>query len=134
MPGPLAPLRQRKLPIPLPTTPMPGASAEECRQLHEYLQRTGYVGSVNGIKRAALRPQFSAAVGRYVSDRRLQRIVADAPARGYPIASNSRTGYFVVDVRDDLDECIEELESRIAEHTIRADSLRAFRGALQPRK
>lgn len=128
---PLAPLRQRKLPIPPPETAAPATSSrEECAQLHAYLRTHGYVGSTHGITRKALRAQFSASVGRFVSDRRLQRIVSDAPSLGFPVASNSRTGYFVVETAEEFDACIEELESRAREHTWRAASLRSLRPAL----
>lgn len=125
---PLAPLRQRKLPLPAPEAGVgPCASTrEECAQLHDYLKTRGYVGSVNGITRKALRPQFAAHVGRHVADRVLQRIVSDAANYGFPVASNSRTGYFVVETTDDFTACIEELESRAREHQWRAQSLRAL--------
>jgi hypothetical protein len=62
---------------------------------------------------------------------KLQRIVSDAPNYGFPVASNSRTGYFVVQSAEDFDTCIGELESRIREHRWRVDSLRALRPPIQ---
>jgi hypothetical protein len=121
---PLAPLRQRKLPLPAPAeAPLRGSTREECSQLYQYLLHTGYVGLAQGITRQTLRRQFAAHVGRHIGDRKLQRIVSDAP--------NYRTGYFVVQSAEDFDTCIGELESRIREHRWRVDSLRALRPPIQ---
>jgi hypothetical protein len=66
-------------------------------------------------------------VNRKVSDRKLQQIMAAAPVHGFPLASSSYHGYFVVSTPADVDACINELNSRIVEHTRRVLALEVIR-------
>lgn len=133
---PIAPKlqRQRKQrPLPLqspgdePSTPAPRATRAECEELFLFLKTRKALGWKHGITRAEVRIGLSKMLNRFVADRRLQAVMAYAPLYGFPLASNSSSGYFIIDTVEDADTCIEELYSRIEEHRLRLKGLEAIR-------
>jgi hypothetical protein len=132
--APIAPhLQRRQRPLPLSpephrseAPPLPATFAE-CEELHLFLHHRHAVGTGHGLPRAEVQAGLSAMVNRKISDRKLQQIMAAAPLHGFPLASSSYHGYFVVSTRDDVDACINELNSRIVEHTRRVLALEVIR-------
>jgi hypothetical protein len=100
----------------------------ECEQLYAYLRSKGVIGREHGLLKREVLVGFRTVVDYFVADRTLQRILADAPRYGFPLASSSSHGYFIVETLDDLDGCIAELQSRIHEHQLRVESLERLRG------
>lgn len=131
--APIAPhLQRRRQPsLPLPPAPeKPGQATStyaECEALYAYLRHKGVIGRERGLLKREVLVGFRTVVDYYVADRTLQRILADAPSYGFPLASSSSHGYFIVETLEDLDGCIDELMSRIHEHTQRVQSLTKLR-------
>ena len=131
--APIAPQlqrRQRALPLsPEPqakTGPVP-ATRVECEELYLFLKTRKALGWTHGMGRAEVRVGLSTMVNRHVADRKLQQIMAAAPVYGFPLASNSASGYFIIGSLDDVDTCIDELNSRISEHAKRVRALERIR-------
>lgn len=111
------------------TTPLqaPRATRAEAEELYLFLRTRKALGWKHGMTRAEVRVGLSKMVNRFISDRKLQATMHIATLYGFPLASNSSSGYFIIDTVEDADTCIEELYSRIDEHRHRLKGLEAVR-------
>lgn len=136
MPPHMPRIRPRQFPRTQPTLPLPETTKQapvlpatrvECEELYLFLKTRKALGATHGLARAEVRAGLSKMVNRHVADRKLQQIMAAAPVYGFPLASGSSAGYFIISTLDDADTCIDELNSRITEHTRRVLALQDIR-------